>query len=234
MKPTALTAKSKTMPLLIPAIFLIQSCAVRSPTTTAAPDDHSPPASALAITESERANTSKPPSPLEKYNNERYVIFGIDIDGDGAPDKAVSSAPNRGDELIFFLQDHNDLVESLTSINFSEDGGRILDTIGDRHTNLHHRAGEVAFIRTFYPKEENSATYYIAFINNEWRLKRVIYNVSDWREDGGRRYSCQFAYNIPMQTLTTESWGSKIWQAPEAPKSAEECVMTTVHLENTL
>lgn len=225
MNQTALTRKNKLLLILIFAgAISLQSCKQMS-SATPTPEVNS---------STSMAETSNPPRAKDHrqhgldaingyINNDNYIIFNIDIDGDGVLDKVISSTPNTGNELIFFRQTDGGFVESLVSVNFAEDGGRIIDTIEQGSAALKPESEEIIYIKTFFPKEDNSATYYISFFDDEWRLTRIVYEASDWRESTEAIYSCELSQDLPMQLLIDETWSSKIKQIPDDPAKSNEC-----------
>ncbi|SDI64015.1 hypothetical protein [Pseudomonas panipatensis] len=157
---------------------------------------------------------------LEKYlSDDGYVAFDVDIDGDGVLDKVISSAPNSGNELIFFKQGPKGPKKVLTTINLTEDGGRVLDRVSQEFPVPPSK--DLMSIRTYFSKEDNSAIYYISFLSGRWMLTRAIYEVSDWRESSAKAYLCEVAQNISMRSLLMD--GVRVKQAPEHPAKSRAC-----------
>ncbi len=82
-------------------------------------------------------------------SNSDYFIRDIDVDEDGVLDKVVSSKKYKGNELYFFVNKEREYQMMLKSINFSEDGGRIIGDI-----KKVENGNECMKIHTFFRMEE--------------------------------------------------------------------------------
>lgn len=151
-------------------------------------------------------------------DNEDYFVRDIDINKDGILDKVVSSAQNAGNELYFFQKNDNQYKLVLESINFSEDGGRLIDDISPVNNS-----NEVLSIATFFPKGINKALYYVVYKNNDWLLSKTVYTLGSWQEDHTKKQVCNVVQNIKLRTLTEENGFQQFQQIPIESKRQELC-----------
>ena len=92
--------------------------------------------------------------------------------------------------------DHYKLI--LKTINLSEDGGKIIGDITSTQKD-----NEVFKIHTFFPDGGNlQATHYISYSDDEFFLKRTLYETSNWRENNDV-YICNIEQNILLKTLNS-------------------------------
>lgn len=160
-------------------------------------------------------------SALRKYvDDSAYVIVEVDLNLDGRLDRVVSSAENAGDTLLFFINDGARFYQALTSINLTEDGGRILRAVSPTPTNLHP---EVLQIETYFPQGEDEAVHYIRYADGGWKLSRTVYSVSDWRGQDGIHYVCEVSQDLPMADLPKPNISARIKQLPEEEKRRKQC-----------
>lgn len=161
-------------------------------------------------------------SSLQGYiKDTRYVIYDIDVDGDGVSDKIVSSKKNAGNELLFFVRHNSAYTLRLRSINLTEDGGRVLGGIRQEHSKK--KDGDVLSIETYFPQGHDIAKHYISYINEHWILSRTVYEVADWRDKSDAIYICEVEQGIPMELLVSESVASQLHQLPDEPLRQKEC-----------
>ncbi|MCD7099398.1 hypothetical protein [Stenotrophomonas sp. MMGLT7] len=160
-------------------------------------------------------------SALRKYvDDSAYVIVEVDLNLDGRLDRVVSSAENAGNTLLFFINDGAKFYQALTSINLTEDGGRVLRSVSPTPTNLHP---EVLKIETYFPQGEDEAVHYIRYADGGWQLSRTVYSVSDWRDHDGIRYVCEVSQDLPMADLPKPDVSARIKQLPEEEKRRNQC-----------
>lgn len=160
-------------------------------------------------------------SPLQRYeNSDRYVIYDIDVNIDGVPDKVVSSAQNAGNELLFFVNRNGSFKLALTSINLTEDGGRILGGIRQAPSG---KGSDVLSIETYFPQGHDIARHYVSFQNNQWILSRTEYEASDWRERPALVYLCEVAQGIPVESLVSAENAPLVRQLPDESLRQKEC-----------
>lgn len=95
----------------------------------------------------------------------------MDVNKDGFDDMVVSSKPYEGDELIFFVKEGNSYQFKLKSVNLSQDGGNIIDSIYAPNTNK----GVLAIKTYFLDGGYLTATHYINYNTNDWTLTNTIY-----------------------------------------------------------
>ncbi|MEZ0470346.1 hypothetical protein [Luteimonas salinilitoris] len=223
MKTVSITNNYAALMALLLTPILFVACE-QSRSTSASPALTHDPSSAIGAT---KTHATEGPAQYgnelkEHENSKNYIIYDIDIDDDGSPDKVVSSAVNSGNELIFFRRTNDSFTKVLSSINFTEDGGRTLDTIS-QEVQEGAPNPEVISIQTYYPREENSATHYISYSNEKWLLTRSVYTFSDWRSDPTSHYSCEVLQGTPMDALLSNDAASSIKQPPEDPEKTSEC-----------
>lgn len=152
-------------------------------------------------------------------NSDSHVVSDIDIDMNGVPDKVISSAQNKGDELIFLKNINGDYRAVLVSKNLAEDGGRVFRRINQEGG----AGGEVMSIETFFPKGADTATHYVLYSGGEWVLSRTIYVVSDWRSRDGHAHYCEVVQNVPMSELALEEGATKVRQVPAESDRDQVC-----------
>lgn len=212
------STSAKKLALAIPAIL---SMCVSSCDATHAPNLHSTTDTEGPSPVPVQLQDNNEPNFKDYLNNDLYRIFDIDIDLDGTTDKVVSSAPNSGDELLFFRSTSGSYVPVLISTNMTEDGGRILGDISQTSTSANDQ--EVVSIETFFPKGTDIATHFVSYSNNQWTLSRTVYRISDWREENEVIYFCEVAQNIPMKDLVSDEQASRIRQPPSEEDRGTEC-----------
>ena len=124
-----------------------------------------------------------------------------------------------GNELLFFQKNKEQYDFVVETINFSEDGGRIIDDVLPEN-----KSGNVLKIKTFFPDGGlDLATYFIAFKNGEWQLQKTIYEIRHWQKDASKRYVCEVKQNILVQELTTETGIQKLKQIPKEEDRDKDC-----------
>ncbi|WP_407351826.1 hypothetical protein [Luteimonas sp. R10] len=201
------------------ASILIASCDATTSTQT---DDGIPAVEAKQALQESGHASSDLGGALEAYvDSDLYVVVDADIDMDGALDKVVSNARNRGNELIFFKSTEGGYRTALVSTNLTEDGGRILGEIKQATGDVED--GEVVSIETFFPKGMDVATHYISYSNNEWELSRTVYKVSDWKNRENVIYLCEVKQGIPMRDLVSEEVVSMVRQIPDESVRDQVC-----------
>ncbi len=152
-------------------------------------------------------------------NNEDYFIREIDINKDGILDKVVCSNKYMGNELLFFQKKNNHYNFVLETINFSEDGGRIIDDIQPVKNSDY-----ILKIKTFFPDGGlDLATYFITFKNGNWKLQKTIYETKYWQKDASKRYVCEVKQDILLSELMHESGIEKIKQIPKEEDRERDC-----------
>ena len=160
--------------------------------------------------------------------NEEYLVRNIDIDKDGVLDKIVSSAQYTGDELYLFLHKNEKYTFVLKSINFTEDGGNVIDDI-----KAVNDAKNVFAIDTFFPdRGYYKVRYFISYENNKWLLTKTEYKTSTWQNDSTKNYICDVRQNIDLRELHSDDWFDKINHIPPEDKRDEMC-HTSFYAEKT-
>lgn len=153
-------------------------------------------------------------------NNDSYFIRNIDVNQDGALDKVVSSSKNSGNDLYFFENKSGVYTLALKSIKFSEDGGRIIDDVVPDNDN-----DNVAIVKTFFPKGYDLASYYIVYDNNDWVLKKTIFENINWQNNPDVIYICEAKQDIPMRQLLIPEIAANLKQIPDEADREHVCAV---------
>jgi len=171
------------------------------------------------------------PKTIEQFeNNSNYFTVEIDINEDGVKDKIVSNERHEGNELYFFQKENNEYQLVVESINFSEDGGRIIDEISP----IANEGKEILKIHTYFPAGGKAqADYFVSFEKNNWILSRIIFEIGDWKNDYTKTYSCEVHQNIILNELTSEQGINKLRHLPQESKRDELCDLI-YYFENSL
>ena len=120
-------------------------------------------------------------------NSNEFFNRDIDIDDDGVADKVISNVNGFGDELLFFKKNNNNYHLVLKGSNFSEDGGERINDIKKP------KSKEYAILITTNTDKLNIVnSYYIAYNNKKWILKKINSEVSGFLDDYSKKYICKF------------------------------------------
>ncbi|RKM93361.1 tetratricopeptide repeat protein [Aquimarina sp. BL5] len=167
---------------------------------------------------------------IEQFeNNTSYFIREIDINNDGIEDKVVSSEKYKGNQIYFFQKAGNNYELVLESINFSEDGGRI---IADVLPSKDNKGG--IRVHTYFPDGgNNQATYVINFQGGNWIFTKTIYEIGDWKDDHTKVYLCEVDQNLIFKNLISEEIAKQIVHLPEESKREHLCKVE-YRFENSL
>ena len=120
-------------------------------------------------------------------NNNEFFNRDIDIDNDGVVDKVISSINGFGDDLLFFKKNKNNYELIFKGSNFSEDGGTRINDIKKSKDKEYP-----VLITTNTDKLNIMNSYYIAYNNKKWILKKINTEVSGFLEDYSKKYICKF------------------------------------------
>ena len=120
-------------------------------------------------------------------NNNEFFNRDIDIDNDGVVDKVISSINGFGDDLLFFKKNKNNYELIFKGSNFSEDGGARINDIKKTKDKEY-----AILITTNTDKLNIMNSYYIAYNNKKWILKKINTEVSGFLEDYSKKYICTF------------------------------------------
>ena len=120
-------------------------------------------------------------------NNNEFFNRDIDIDNDGVVDKVISSINGFGDDLLFFKKNKNNYELIFKGSNFSEDGGARINDIKKTKDKEY-----AILIKTNTDKLNIMNSYYIAYNNKKWILKKINTEVSGFLEDYSKKYICKF------------------------------------------
>ena len=120
-------------------------------------------------------------------NNNEFFNRDIDIDNDGVVDKVISSINGFGDDLLFFKKNKNNYELIFKGSNFSEDGGARINDIKKSKDKEYP-----VLITTNTDKLNIMNSYYIAYNNKKWILKKINTEVSGFLEDYSKKYICTF------------------------------------------
>lgn len=157
---------------------------------------------------------------LDYYqNNESYFIAEIDVNKDQVPDKVVSSRAYKGNALIFFIKEKDSFQLRLRSVNLSQDGGNIIDSIYAPHANK-----GVLAIKTHFPDGGFlTATHYINYKNNDWTLTNTVYEMQESTEKNITPYTCDVLQNLLLKNLVKDEHAKKIKYLPSEETREKEC-----------
>ena len=120
-------------------------------------------------------------------NNNEFFNRDIDIDNDGVVDKVISSINGFGDDLFFFKKNKDNYELIFKGSNFSEDGGASINDIKKPKDKEY-----AILITTNTDKLNIMNSYYIAYNNKKWILKKINTEVSGFLEDYSKKYICKF------------------------------------------
>ena len=120
-------------------------------------------------------------------NNNEFFNRDIDIDNDGVVDKVISSINGFGDDLLFFKKNKNNYELIFKGSNFSEDGGARINDIKKSKDKEYP-----VLITTNTDKLNIMNSYYIAYNNKKWILKKINTEVIGFLEDYSKKYICKF------------------------------------------
>ncbi|WP_407403207.1 SH3 domain-containing protein [Chryseobacterium sp.] len=164
-------------------------------------------------------------SSLATYqNNDNYFIKTFDINKDGLLDKVVSSRPYKGNDLfLFFGDNHGNYKLSLETINFSEDGGNIIQDFIPIASSKGFTIITSFPDRGYYEKE-----YQIVMSNNSWSLKNITYKTMSDNSENAVKYICEVPQNID---ITKSGWTEKINPIPEEKSRNKKCRVEKVKIK---
>ena len=147
---------------------------------------------------------------LKNYaSNLDYFELNVDLNKDSVLDKVFSHKEYMGNELIFFINENDHFKLALKSINFTEDGGRIIKSIEPvKNKNT------ILKINTYFPDgETNAASYLIEFLD-DWYLSKTIYTISNWKENLLQYQICNINQNILLKSLNDVKNQRKVKNLP--------------------
>ncbi|WP_136667869.1 SH3 domain-containing protein [Flavobacterium sp. H122] len=146
---------------------------------------------------------------LSYEKNDSYFIRDIDVNNDNAADKIVCSKPYEGNELLVFLNQKGKYELELKSINFSEDGGNIIDDV------FLNKSDKNSFIvKTKFPDRGLfECQYIIKFDNNEWILKNTTIRTYSDNSVNRQILICDIKQNL---NLKDKDFESKLKYLPES------------------
>lgn len=155
-------------------------------------------------------------------NNPNYFILEIDVNNDGENDKVVSSNKYKSNQLLFFLKKKNEYQLVLETINFSQDGGNIIDTI------YKPKGKATLAIKTYFPDRGYlTATHYIYYKNNDWALQNTIYKTKTSTEKETIAYTCDVKQNLLLRNLNNEAYAGQIKYLPNEDEYDSKCKKVT-------
>jgi hypothetical protein len=158
-----------------------------------------------------KKTTSQQDDIISKYEkNSSYFIKNFDINSDGLIDKIVSSKPYNGNELLIFINKKGKFNLDLKTINFTEDGGNIIDDIslskGEKHTLI---------VKTKFPDRGlYESQFYLFKEENNWTLVKTIIRTKS-NEKNSPILVCELKQNLNIKEKNFES---KIKYFPENTK----------------
>ncbi|WP_395077652.1 hypothetical protein [Flavobacterium sp.] len=155
----------------------------------------------LKLSEQNSSNTANT-SDLDSFlNNEDFLNFSFDINGDGKDDKIFSSKPNTGDSLVVYFYENNGYILKLKTTNFSQDGGNQISEIKKKENGFS--------IVTEFPQGTDKYTYFINYSNNNFIVNSVTHQI-DSSEDNSKLKICEFQTQINLQKSTDEIFSKLI------------------------
>ena len=142
--------------------------------------------------------------------NGSYFIKNFDINNDGLTDKIVCSKPYNGNELLIFINQKGKFNLDIKTINFSEDGGSIVDDIsltkGEKNTLI---------VKTKFPDRGlYESQFYLYREGNNWTLKKTIIRTKN-NEKNSPILICELKQNLNIRDKNFES---KVKYLPESNK----------------
>ncbi|SNV32213.1 SH3 domain protein [Chryseobacterium taklimakanense] len=159
-------------------------------------------------------------------NNNNFFIKTFDVNKDGVLDKIVSNKPyqENTDLFVFYGNKENDYQLVLETINFSEDGGNIIESI-------YPITNEKGFmVKTYFPdRGYYEKEYYIIPQNNNWILRNIIYKTMSDVSENAVKYICDVKQNID---ITKSNWSDKINEIPEENERNKKCRIENNSNEN--
>lgn len=130
-----------------------------------------------------------------------YQMVLIDVNNDKIKDKIFYSKPYDGDQLIIFINKDGCFHKSLETINFSEDGGVIIEDIVKANDDVN-----VFIIKTFFP---NGGTYnrhfYIAYHMGEWMLTKIVTTKVYWQKDSEKKEVCVAKLDFNLENINADN-----------------------------
>lgn len=147
-----------------------------------------------------------------------YFIVEVDVNKDNITDKIVSSKPYKGNKLYFFLGKGKDYELALESVNFSEDGGNIIESISPSKID-----NEILIICTIFPDRGNLKTFYhISYkAPNNWLLSSTTVEITRWQES--KTFVCEIMQNINLKDFISGDGFSRLQRVPEDIEGSKVC-----------
>ena len=126
--------------------------------------------------------------------------------------------------FVFYGNKENDYQLVLETINFSEDGGNIIESI-------YPITNEKGFmVKTYFPdRGYYEKEYYIIPQNNNWILRNIIYKTMSDVSENAVKYICDVKQNID---ITKSNWSDKINEIPEENERNKKCRIENNSNEN--
>lgn len=114
----------------------------------------------------------------------------------------------------------------MQSINFSQDGGRVIDSV------LPVREGNMVLkIKTKFPdRGTDEATYFISYEQGSWFLRKIIYFMSYTNGHQLIKCTCIKWQRLNMSKLATKRGKARIRQIPTEPARDKDCTIITAEL----
>lgn len=137
---------------------------------------------------------------IEDYeNNETYVGVNIDLNRDGELDWIFYKKPFEGDEMVFFIKHGDKYMFELSTINFSEDGGRVVkEVIPVLNKN------NILIVKTYFPDRGiNNMNFYIDYKDGDWIVNQSISEIVNWQEDPSKTIVCEVKQNVLLKDLVS-------------------------------
>ena len=146
-------------------------------------------------------------------NDAAYFTRDIDINLDGILDKIVCSEPYEGEELILFVKTKDAYERVLKTPNFSQDGGsQVVDIL---------QTEEGFVVKTAFPDGGMFLTdSYIAYENNSWWVKNVVYTSKSDNSEDAFLYVCELPHNVELRSL---NYFSLIKEFPDESERDKVC-----------
>jgi len=135
----------------------------------------------------------------EFVNENEFNVIKIDLNKDKVQDQLLSSKFLHGFNLLFFINENENLNLKLKTINFAEDG--VFRVVGIYNDNL--EVNEIFKINTqsYNTTGDYKYSYHVSYINNNWYLTKIIAKYNEWNFEKSQEveYTC-----IKNQTVLLE------------------------------
>lgn len=161
----------------------------------------------------------------DRFNEIYFDTFELDFNNDGLLDKAYSHKFIMGDSLYIFKNLNGDLKLSLSTINFSQDGLYVVDSIGAVSDSV---MGNLVIYSYFNGAGGSKYNYFLKYTEDDIDPWRVSYTQFEYTECNSDKdcfiKKCQIKQNVILNSSTDWNLLRSVDEAEE-----KECVILTLH-----